>query len=691
VQNAYHPFVEEQSLIPETTLYTVYLDGSYELADSVEAFGEFLFNRRKTYQNGWRQFWQFGTTGDYYGDGSFGTIWADGFSGANLLSPTAITNHADSSQRVDYYRGVGGLRGDFGSSSDWRWEGYVQYSKSIGRYRTEQILQDAYDTGSFQTSSCVGTVTPVSGRQCIDVRWADPNFLAGELTPEEVGFLFDWEEGRTTYSQLTGEATVNGTLYELPAGPLALAAGVTVRQDKINDTPGEITLAGNVWGNTTSGITAGKSLTTEAFAELNVPILADQDFFRELTLSAAGRVTNVKATRASDGVSAEDNGNFTYKVGLNWAVTDGLRFRGSYGTSFRAPALFEQFLTDETSFPTQRDIDICVNWGANLAAGLISQRVADNCGAGRPDLGLIGVPANHPGGGATATSVAQGGLGELAAETSRAWVVGTVLTPTFSYLPNTTFSLAIDYFDIKVKGEITQLGASNIIFGCYDSENFGSEPLCELFSRGQNGAPVNINEVFDKFVNIASQRNAGVDVALSIRHDFGKMGDISFNADMTWQTKDDFQLLPTSEVTSDNGEAGSPKWIGDFRLSWDTPWHDVSIFYGVNIIGPTSDFHDWIDANQDSGAPNGCIDSSLRGVYCPDLTAPTRFYHNISVTAPITDIFELTVGVSNLFDARPPRVSVLNGGEIQMIGPVISASQYPFVGRRAFANLSAKF
>jgi iron complex outermembrane receptor protein len=36
-------------------------------------------------------------------------------------------------------------------------------------------------------------------------------------------------------------------------------------------------------------------------------------------------------------------------------------------------------------------------------------------------------------------------------------------------------------------------------------------------------------------------------------------------------------------------------------------------------------------------------------------------------------------------------VSVFNGAEITMIGPVIAASQYPFVGRRAFVNLSADF
>ncbi|MFN5903555.1 MAG: hypothetical protein ACK439_11405, partial [Novosphingobium sp.] len=70
VQNAYHPFVDEQTIIPETDLYTVYAEGSFELSESVELFGEFLFNRRETYQNGWRQFWNFGYTGDLYGTGA---------------------------------------------------------------------------------------------------------------------------------------------------------------------------------------------------------------------------------------------------------------------------------------------------------------------------------------------------------------------------------------------------------------------------------------------------------------------------------------------------------------------------------------------------------------------------------------------------------------------------------------------
>jgi iron complex outermembrane recepter protein len=675
VQNSYHPFVEEQTIIPETDLYTFFADGAYEITDSIELFGEFLANRRTTYQNGWRQFWNFGGTETY---GS--TLWATGWQGVNLLSPTGITNQSDSSQKVDYYRGVGGLRGDFGGTGNWKWEIYGQYSKSNGRYRNQQILQDAYDTGYFQTSSCVGTVTPVSGRQCIDIPWNDPYFLRGELTPAQIGFLFDWEEGKTVYTQLTAEATIGGTLFELPAGPVGVAAGLTGRRDKINDVPGEITRAGNAWGTTTSGITAGKGDTREAFAELSIPVLADTPFFKNLTFSAAGRVTNTKAIRASDGATDSDKGNFTYKLGVNWAVNDWLRFRASYGTSYRAPALFEQFLADETSSLAQGRIDPCINWATNLSLGNITQRIADNCAAD-------GIPNNHSGGGVSANITASGGLGLLESETSTAKVFGVILTPKFGFLPDTRFNIAVDYFDIEVRDEITQLGANNILFGCYDSDDFANEPLCNQFTRGQFGAPFNVANVQDQFINISTQRNSGVDLAVDIRHDMGKLGSLSARADMTWQIKDNLRLLPTSPLQSSNGEVGSPQWVGDFRFTWESQGGGTSLFYGLNVIGGTSDVQDFLNRN----GQNPCITTLTRGTYCPKLTTPATFYHNLSITQEVNDRFDITLGVSNLFDTRPPRVSVLNGGQITTLGPVAFASQYPFVGRRVFLNASAKF
>ncbi|PKP87042.1 MAG: TonB-dependent receptor [Alphaproteobacteria bacterium HGW-Alphaproteobacteria-17] len=676
IQNAYHPFVEQSTIIPKTERFTAFVDGAFEVSDSLELFGEFLFNRRKTYQNGWRQFWNFGGTSDY-----LTTFWADGWQGENYLSPTAITDQSDSSQKVDYYRGVAGVRGDFGGASNWRWEAYGQYSKSIGRYRTQQALQDAYDTGYFQTASCVGTVTPVSGKQCVDMRWLDPNFLAGQLTQAEKDFYFDWEEGKTVYTQKSGEATVTGELFKLPAGAVQIALGANIREDRINDVPGEITRAGNAWGASTSGITAGKSLTKEAFGEINVPLLADRPFFDNLTLSAAARVTSVKSTRASDGLSDSDNGNWTYKLGANWALNDTLRFRASYGTSFRAPALFELFLADETSFPSQRSIDPCIQWANNLALGNISQRVADNCAAD-------GIPSNHSGAGVSATATSRGGIGNLRSETSRAMVVGGVLSPKFNFLPDTSINISVDYFDIRVKGEVTQLGARTIVFGCYNSDDFPNDPLCDLFSRGQTAAPNNIAEVRDQFVNIARQRNSGVDVNVNVRHDLGKLGRLSLTADMTWQTKRLSQLLPSSPVEDDNGEIGSPRWVGDFRLSW-TGTGGTTLFYGMNVIGGASSLQEFLDRNGDQP----CVTTAIRGTYCPKLDTKAVFYHNASITQEVGDRFEITLGVSNLFDTRPPRVTVANltQNTVPTLGPVAAVSQYGFSGRRGFINVKSKF
>jgi iron complex outermembrane recepter protein len=46
---------------------------------------------------------------------------------------------------------------------------------------------------------------------------------------------------------------------------------VQYQEDEIRDVPGEITLAGNGWGTSSAGITAGDDNTQAAFAEIEVP------------------------------------------------------------------------------------------------------------------------------------------------------------------------------------------------------------------------------------------------------------------------------------------------------------------------------------------------------------------------------------------------------------------------------------
>jgi len=686
VQDDFNPYASEQTITPATTRYTLYADGAYHFSDAAELYGEFLANRRKTYQNGWRQFWTFGFTesGSYYGN--YGSYWAKGWQGLNFLSPTAVTNRgSDSSQRVDYWRGVAGLRGDLGGLfKGWSYDAYVQYSHNKGLYSQEQILQDSLDISSFQTSSCVGTVTPISKKQCVDLPWLDPNFLFGHFTPEQAAFLFQWETGETLYKQISGEATMNGHLFDLPAGPVGMAIGVTARRDSIVDTPGPITLAGNAWGTTESGITSGHEITTEAYGEIQVPIIKEHPFFRDLSFSGAARITTVKAVQGGTGTTETNRGNWTYKLGGNWAVNHWLRFRGTYGTSFRAPALFEEFKANETSFVSARTIDPCVNYAFNLAQGNIDQREATNCAA-------AGIPSNYGGGSITATVFSSGGIGELHPETSTAKTGSIILTPTIHALPQTRMSLAIDYFDIHVKGEISQLGAQNIVFGCYDSPNYPNDPLCSLFDRGTNGTdPYAISNVHDKYINIADQRNKGIDFTALIQQGMGSWGSLTVLGNATYQLKDSITLLPGSPSVSNNGDIGDPKFVADMNVTWK-PHGGWSFLWHTEFYGASSNEQKFKDRHGGSL----CQTSVIWGNYCVVVRVPATFYHAVSVTKDIGSpqhLLELTVGMRNIFDTRPPRVSTIGGGGLPSeIGPVVGTSQYDFLGRRVFFNISKKF
>lgn len=668
VENATHPFVTDATVVPETTRYTLFVDGSYQLTDAVELFGEFLYNRRETYQNGVRQFWQFGFTENFVP--GFGDPFAPGWNGSFLISPTLITDHFDSAQDVDYYRGMVGLKGDFGGAlSGWSWDFYTQYSKSDAEYWQQVILQEAIDTQDFRTSSCVGTNLPISGRPCIDINWTNPEFLRGNLTPAQRAFLFDEETGTTVYTQWSAEAAVTGSLFELWAGSVDVAFGAAWRNDEIEDTPGAITLANNSWGLSGAGVTAGESTSTEFFAEADVPLLTEAPFAKAFNLRFSGRYTEVDTV---------GDGDETYKVGANWQVNDWLRFRGTYGTSFRAPQLFELFLANQTSFLGQRNVDPCIQWGPNLANGVISQQFADNCATDVPN-------PNYLGGAITATIVTGGGLGVLKPETSVAKSLSVVLTPK-EFLPDgTNLSIAVDYFEIEVEGEIAQLGAFNIVSGCYGSDFFPNDPLCQLFTRGTPTDPFTIAEVRDSFININSQKNRGIDVTVEARQELPNgWGDLTFLSQMTWQFEDTIALFEGTSVST-NGEDGEPIWVGDFSLEW--VMGEWSALWTVDALQHTSDVQDFIDANGTTCPPTVIFD----GPTCRDLIAESKVYHSLSVTKEWGEDLRVTLGLRNLFDEEPPTVSGINNGEITTIGRNPFTSNYDYFGRTAFLSVSKKF
>jgi len=648
IANADHPFQDGSSLIPKVERMTFFVDGEFALTDNVSAYGEALLNRRKTNINGYRQFWTYIYNEDFFA----GSELSQGWTGAQWLSPTPITDHNDAEITVDYQRYVAGLRGDL--QSGWNWEVSLQYSRSDGEYMDDQIYDDSIADNWFATGSCVGTFSSVRGAPCVDVPWLDPYFLAGEVSPEVRAFLFGRERGTTTYDQWSVEAFMSGQLYDLPAGPLSVAFGVHYQEDELRDVPGEITLARNAWGTTSAGITAGDDKTKAVFAEFEVPLLAGKPMVEQLTLNLSGRYTDVDSYGSDE----------TYKVGVNWALTPTFRIRASQGTSFRTPALYELYLANQTSFIGQRSIDPCINWGDELAAGNISQQLADNCAA-------EGLAPDFVGGSITAEVVTGGGFGVLDAETSTNRTYGFVWRPEFADL-----NLSVDYFDIEVEGEVDQLGAGQIVYGCYNSDFYPNDPLCDLFDR--TGLNNGIDNVRDSFINIATQTNKGWDVAALYRKTLS-WGDLSLETQHTFTTEDKRGLFADT-IEDLKGLFGHPKWVGNLNATLERgPW---TFFWGMNFIGSVSNERDF------GGNTATYRGEEVRVV----LKSGTVTYHNISVAHEFEQWgVTARLGVSNAFDEAPPKVTTLNLGELATMGYSAFYSQYDWVGRSYFFNVTMDF
>lgn len=651
LQNASHPFQARQSLIPRTEHESLFLQDAYQLTPQVEAYSELLLNRRESRKTGFRTFWPIETTLDPFNPG---------FSGLFGLQPVIPTDHAGFSERVDYTRLVAGLRGTLaGTALDgWKWDVFVQHSRSDGRYTNDQILNDAIESQSLSRTfygPCAGMTLPISGRTCIDISFTDPRVLAGDLTAAEKAFLFDRETGHTVYTQDFVEGSVSGNAFQLPAGPMALALGFHYRKDELQDTPGPITLAGNAWGRSGGGIITGSDITGEVFAEAGVPLIADAPLAKKVDLTLSTRWTDVQSA-----------GNATtYKAGLDWAFTPQYRLRATYGTSFRAPALYELYLAHQTSFLNEAIVDPCVMWGARLALGSIPQRVATNCQA-------AGVPNNFPPIG-SATITEGGGAGHLRPETSKALTFGLVWTPEFAPL-----SVAVDYFDIKVTDEVTSLG-EQIPFACYNSPNFPADPVCGLFQRDSSHRLDNIQA---DFINIAEQTNRGIDLTVNYRQPLPwNLGDASLDGQFTWQLEKKETLF--AGFTQDrNGLIGEPDFVGNVNLKvvrgpWTVRWY-------ADLIGHQGNYaHYGSDLVSVLGEPQ-------RVKAHAEFTA----FHTLSLQRDVND-WTLQVGVANLFDEHPPAVTTVGGGlgEYNTVGTSVLSSQYDqgYLGRRGFVRIGRDF
>ena len=645
--NSTHPFQEIQTMVPKTEVASLYFQSDYDLTDTVSFYSEFLHSRRETTIHSYRQFWE-----------PFIPAWlglVDGWDGNVFLDPTAVTDHSGSVTTIDYSRAVLGLEGALGY---WNWDVSYQRTLNRGEYFQKVILQDALFMASdaIWGDPCEGFLSPISGRPCYEIDFFTPDYIYGNFDQGTRDFLFDTETGKTIYKQDTLDAYITGDLFDLPAGTLATAVGVSYQTDEIQDTPGEVTLAGNSWGMTSSGITAGRSTTKAVYAEIQAPLLRDLPLIEALDLTASARYTDVSTYGSGD----------TYKLSANWTIGNGFRIRASRGTSFRSPALFELFLENQTGFFNQNQ-DPCWAWGERLDGGTLNPIAAANCAAD-------GIPADYSSNYGSATSVTGGGRGLLQAETSVSEGIGLVWSSA-----DNRFAGSIDYYDVIIRNQISNVGGASILSLCYNSENFPNEPFCDQFDRndgGDAGDNYNITEVRGGYVNVAEQTVRGADVVFTYM-DQTPFGALRIRLDHTIQIERAAKQFPTSIPNNVVGRLGSPRHSGTLNIGLTRDSWRYN--YAIRYTGKVSNDH--LYENGEFGTYRG---ETVRFV----ASAPTTLYHTFSLNKEFDSGLDVTFGVNNLFDKKPPKGSP---SRATTVGNAMLYSQYDQLGRRVFFNLGYQF
>lgn len=700
VTNLYSPIQARDSVNPQVERISLMADGEVEILDGVTAYAEGLFNRRTTYVNGHDQYWtyQYGAQAIFQGVENPFPLDPNWGGDLSWFSPTPIVEHGDEEVIVDYMRFVGGLRGAIFDSAPvvggWEWDIYSQYSDSYGEYANQFVRADAIFPYNRSTSSCEGTTTPgasgtvngeeiiIEGRPCTDVRWFDPYFLAGELTDAERLMLLDTDVGYTDFEQFTVEGFVSGDLVSLPAGDLGAAFGVFYQEDEIYDRPSDTTLLDNAFFGSSAGITTGVQKTQAVYGEFDIPVLQGVPFGDYLGIAVSGRYSEITSEH-QDGRSITVDGT-NYRATLDWRLSDLLRFRASQGTSFRAPGLYEQFLADESS-SLRQSFDPCIGWATALESGDITQQTADNCEAD-------GIPSDYAGAPIPITVLQGGGFGVLSPETSENFTIGAVFTPQFAFAD---LSFAVDYFDIVVKDEIDTLSASQILTGCYASQNFETEPLCDLLDRGfeldppDPTVPNRVAEIRATFININEQVNRGIDYTFQAEKEFD-FGDVMIFAQASNQLEDEILLLAEDEVEYLNGGVGEPEWTGFANVTFQ-PSEKFMLRWGFDYIGEMeglrSLFSETEDYSGEEDIVNGLLTVTQEGetVFWKTRLEPT-IYHSLSA-AFTTDSWVLRAGVNNLFDEQPPATSYLD----HVGNTSLYATQHDLLGRRVFVNVTKTF
>ena len=536
----------------------------------------------------------------------------------------------------------GGLDGTFeAAGNDWYWD------VTAGLFKSDAVEEQR---GFFDSRNVVLAAGPAGA--CAAVPGCVPINLfggqedgSGSLTQEMLEFISIVPKNTSQQEMLDVSANISGSLFDLPAGPLGIAAGIEYREENGFFRQDDLL--------PTNRDTAGGYDVLEYYAETIVPI------FSEFDLSGAIRASDYDLFGSTSVIDA----------GARWRPVDTLTLRANFSEGFRAPNIGELFNPVlRTLFPPL--VDLC--------SGATGQ-TASNCEA-------LGVPPGFATEQPALIPREFGGNQGLVPENSENYTVG--FTWDASDLVGVErFVVEANYYNIDVTDAVDAPIPENILNSCIATLD---RSFCDLVTRAPSGV---ITRIDARINNIAAVETNGVDLRLVLTTPEYGIGRFHFDWISNFlleYTERDFDssgnVVLTSREGTELGAAGRGypelKSVLVARLERDNWSAGITATYIGELTEPCAGL------TASFGFLPGVLDlcdnpGVFRGPFGTN-TIDDRFYLDIQASFRpgwINDAMEITFGLQNAMDQDPPvcRSCTING---------FNGTLYRFPGRSLYARLS---
>lgn len=654
----------------------VFALANYNITDNVSAFFNAFYN--KTTSNAALAALPFDANGDgvliskdnYYNP--FGQDFGPGTDAAgNSTAYNYLTRFTNLGQRELHYsttsgQVLAGLKGNFGADSTWEWfadlnYGHVSQQQTSPGYVYYQGMRSAL--GPSFLDPATGVVT--CGTAAAPIAGCTPLNLFNLGDPQTTATLGQFAAApfyHTLQTMRRVELGANGPLFDLPAGTVQLAAGISYDKEYQKN---QVDLIATTQGADGTCFISQEACATplsgsfddrEAYFEMFVPVLADAPLAKSLNVTIGSRFSKYRPGGSS----------WNQKFGVEWRPVDDLLVRGTVAGVFRAPNINELFAGAGGSAP--QFIDPCV--------GLSATELAAHSAA------CQNVPVNWPGTGLSQTSgVISGSVAagvNLKPEHGKSYDYGIVYDP--SFIPG--FSASVDLWRVTLDDTITPIAAQTVASSCFANN---TSPFCPLIHRLSSG---DIGFIAQPTVNLGKVDTKGIDGSLKYKIPhfdmFGQnYGDFNVSADATYLIRYNADTAPGQPgdviyhmAGHYNNQFGNyARWRGLGQLNWiNGPW---SANYSVRYIDHLA--VGWAGPEENVSADPGIPGTVLR--------VPSQIYHNLSFGYNLAAYHtRVEVGVNNVLDKEPPLMyqnNVLNSNT--------DTNTYDVLGRYFWGRVTVTF